>query len=272
MSSVTTLPRPPRQSSTYKQVRALQRGFDVILALNTHGPLSISDLSLRTGINRTTLYRIVSSLDALGYVRRSIIDDTVRLTQNVRRLSEGYDDGEQLARAAASSLIQLLSETGWPSSVATPCSEVMLIQETTHGRAEVFVRETAVGTRSPILTTTMGRTYLSFCDEDERQEILLRIAHLKSPEAQLAKDRSYVSNAIDQVRSAGFGYGSTYHPALGCVAMPIRSQGRVLGGINIVFLTAFVGLRVAIDRFIPQLAKAVTTIEANLEAQREVAG
>ncbi len=268
----TTSIRTEAHLATYKQVRAIQRGFEVLLALNANGPLSIAAISLKTGINRTTLYRIVETLEALGYVCRSNIDETVRLTENVRRLSEGYDDGELLARAASSCLMLLLAETGWPSSVATRRHEDMIIRETTHGRAEVFVRDTTVGTKSPMLSTAMGRSYLSFCDDSERQEILTRIANSNSLEAPLAQNKRYVSTIIDETRNAGFGLSfSQAYPTLGAVALPVRSQGHVVGSVNIVFLKAFVGRRVAIEKFTPQLTKAVATIERNLEELRHAA-
>lgn len=249
----------------YKQVRAIQRGFDVLLALNAYPSSTISALSGRTGIHRTTLYRILETLETLGYVRRSATDDSFRLTGQVRRLSEGYDEGDRIGRAACESLNELLAETTWPSSVATPRQDAMVIRETTHGRADLFVHDTTVGTRSPILTTAMGRSYLAFCEEAERRDILERVAASHSSEARLARDAGYVQRIIESTREAGhgFSFGDT-EPSLGSVALPVRADGRVVGGVNVVFLNAFVGRPAAIRTFVPPLARAVTAIERNL--------
>lgn len=253
---------------TYKQVRAIQRGLDVLRALNARSDSAIPVLSARTGIHRTTLYRILDTLESLGYVRRSATDDSFRLTAQVRRLSEGYDDGERLAAAASACLRELLGEIAWPSSVATPREGAMVIRETTHGRTDVFVHDTTVGTRSPVLTTAMGRSYLAFCGCDERQELLSRVASSRSPDAALASDPVYVKRVIDNTREAGFGssFGDA-EPALGSIALPVHAGGCVVGGVNVVFLNAFVGRTSAVKRFVPALARAVTAIERNL-AQR----
>ncbi|MDH2235037.1 helix-turn-helix domain-containing protein [Pigmentiphaga sp. GD03639] len=256
-------------SSPYKQVRSIQRGLDVLLCLNLHGPLSVQGLSHHTGLTRATLYRIVETLETLGYVSRATLDDTVRLTSKVLSLSNGYEQGEELAAAAKDALLFLLSCTGWPSSVGTLCKDSMLIRETTHGRAEVFVRNTLVGTKSPVLTTAMGRSYLSFCDDDERQKSLSTIAHSSSTEAELARDMAYVSRLVSETREAGFGFGAGY-PDLGGIALPIRFRRKVVAGLNIVFRRSFIAPNKAIDKFLPPLADAVSMIERNLEQQSSI--
>lgn len=256
---------------TYKQVRAIQRGFDVLVALNAYGALTIADLSKRTGINRTTLYRIVDTLESLGYIWKSDIGELVRLTGNVRRLSDGYDEGESLAMAASAPLKSLLSETAWPSSVATMSQEVMVIRETTHGQAALFVRKTTVGAQSPILTSAMGRAYISFCEPSEQKKILSGLAKSNSSESILARDEDYVKKIVDQTRSTGYGlsYGES-DSLLGSVALPVRSEGSVVGGVNIVFLKAFINRQAAIDKFVPPLQRAAVAIERQLSAQRSI--
>ena len=249
----------------YKQVRAIERGLDVLVALNQVHGASIAALSVRTGIHRTTLYRVLDTLETLGYVRRSATDDSFRLTSQVRRLSEGFDEGERLASAASVSLNELMSEVAWPSSVATPRQNAMVISETTHGRTELFVHDVHVGTRSPVLTTAMGRAYLAFCCDDERQEFLARVATSDVPDARLARDAGYVKQIVETTREAGYGlsFGEA-RAGLGSVALPIRADERVMGCINVVFFTGVVARPVAVRNFVPALRRTATAIERNL--------
>jgi IclR family mhp operon transcriptional activator len=251
---------------TYKKVRAIERGFDVLVALNAGGAASVAALSERTGIHRTTVYRVLETLEALGYVRRSVVDEIYHLTSQVRTLSAGFDDSEIIASAASPSLASLLGEVAWPSSVATPGDDAMIIRETTHGRGELFVHDVTVGTRSPILTTAMGRAYLAWCDDAERQEILRRLARSNTSEAALARNRRYVEQVIETTRAQG--YGSSFGDAeanLGSVAMPIRSHDRVMGCINVVYFTSAVTRQSAEKKFVPALTRAVSAIQRNLD-------
>jgi IclR family mhp operon transcriptional activator len=249
----------------YKQVRSINRGLDVLVALNDMGRASISALSVRTKIHRTTMYRVLETLETLGYVRRSHTDDSFYLTSQVRSLSDGYDESERIAGAASDSLNALTDEVEWPCSVATPHQGAMIIRETTHGRSELFVHDVRVGTRSPVLTTAMGRAYLANCDEEERKCFLSTVATLQTPEALLARDGQYVERIVTTTRDAG--YGASFGDAssrLGSVAMPIREGERVVGCVNVVFFHGVVARNLVVGKFVPALERAVGAIERKL--------
>jgi len=253
-------------NETYKQVRALKRGLDVLVMLNTLGSAGIATLSDKTDIHRTTMYRVLETLQNLGYVRHNPADDRFHLTAQVRNLSEGYDEqSERIVSAASGYLDTLLHEVEWPSSLATPQQDAMVIRDTTHGRSELYVHDVSVGTRSPILTTAMGRAYLAHCSDDEREGLLEKVAASSSPEAALARDADYIQRVIETTRESGYGlsFGDT-HARLGSVAMPIRVDERVMGCVNVVFLTGLVARQQAVRKFVPALERAVTAIERNL--------
>jgi IclR family mhp operon transcriptional activator len=141
----------------------------------------------------------------------------------------------------------------------------MVIRETTHGRTELFVHKVGVGTRSPMLTTAMGRAYLAHCSDDEREQTLERVAASDAPEAPLARDAAYVRRIVETTREAGYGlsFGDA-KAALGSVALPIRAQGRVVAGLNVVFFTGVVGRPMAVRKFLPALTRAAGAIERKL--------
>jgi IclR family transcriptional regulator, mhp operon transcriptional activator len=249
----------------YKPVRAIKRGLDVLVALNQERSATVATLSERTGIHRTTVYRVLETLEQLGFVRRGLREDSYRLTRQVCSLSEGFDDSERIASVASPYLDELLGEVNWPSSVATPESDAMIIRETTHGRSEWFVHDVSVGTRSPVLTTAMGRAYLAFCDADEREQILAEIARLGSAEAALARNPRYVQHVLESTRVSGYGFSfGDAEAALGSVALPIQAEERVVGCINVVFFTSSVPKQSAVRNFVPALRRAVAAIERNL--------
>jgi IclR family mhp operon transcriptional activator len=52
----------------HRNVRALSRGLAVIGELNASGPSNVLQLARRTGLNRTTCYRLLDTLRQDGYV------------------------------------------------------------------------------------------------------------------------------------------------------------------------------------------------------------
>jgi IclR family mhp operon transcriptional activator len=111
----------------------------------------------------------------------------------------------------------------------------------------------------------MGRAYLAFCDEQERQEILGKIARSDSAEAVLARNSRYVNRVLAMTRESGFGlsFGDS-DATLGSVALPIQCDARVMGCINVVFLTCSVPRQSAVRNFVPALQRTVVAIERNL--------
>src|SRR4051812_18274971 len=53
---------------THRSVRSLSRGLALIRELNVSGPLSVLQLAQRSGLHRTTCYRLLETLQADGFV------------------------------------------------------------------------------------------------------------------------------------------------------------------------------------------------------------
>ena len=57
-----------RGTIMHRNVRALSRGLALIAELNAAGPSNVVQLANRTGLNRTTCYRLLETLRDDGYV------------------------------------------------------------------------------------------------------------------------------------------------------------------------------------------------------------
>ena len=86
------------ESTEYKTVRGLTRGLMLLNMLNRlDGGASVGLLAELSGLHRTTVRRLLETLQDEGYVRRSLSDDSFRLTIKVRQLSEGFRDEQWIA-------------------------------------------------------------------------------------------------------------------------------------------------------------------------------
>ena len=75
-----------------RPIRALNRGLEVLTALNKLERAAINTLAASVRLPRTTTYRILETLRLGGYVERDAHDDCYRPTIMVRALSDGFDD------------------------------------------------------------------------------------------------------------------------------------------------------------------------------------
>ena len=84
----------------HRNVRALSRGLVLIGELNASGPSNVVQLAKRTGLNRTTCYRLLDTLREDGYVTFDETNALFGLTPQVCTLSEGVSLRDLSSQAA----------------------------------------------------------------------------------------------------------------------------------------------------------------------------
>lgn len=260
--------------TTYTNVRGLARGLEVLRALNAMegGRATSQQIAELTGLHRTTVRRLLETLMEEGFVRRSVSDDSFRLTLAVRSLSEGFTDTERVATVAPPIMGKLLQQVAWPSDLTTPDGDAMIIRETTHRFSQLSFHRAMVGRRLPMLLTAAGRAYFAMCPDEEREDILelLRSGSGGEEQQALARNDSLVRGLIRRVREDGFGanHGDWAAQAkIGAVAVAIKDEQRVLASLNVVFLSRAVSLADAVHRYVPALRESAEQIVAALRQE-----
>lgn len=256
----------PSSGATYRHVQGLSRGLAVLHAISrsANGWASIAELSETTTLHRTTVRRMLETLQAEGYVRRNPSDDNYSLNQKIRQLSDGFTDDEWISEVANPVLGELLQKIVWPSDLCTIDGDSMLVRETTHRFSPLSFHRAMIRQRMPVLFTAAGRAYLAFCSEEERQQILLQIAAGDGENASFARNRILVTQMLEKVRQQGYATNDgewNQQNKIGAIAMPIRHKNSILACINIVFLKKAMKIPEAAERYLPELKLAVQKIE-----------
>lgn len=265
----------PRKNlgSDYTLVRGLTRGLDLLRAINVQegGRSSLGQLAEVTGLHRTTVRRLLETLIAEGYVRRSDSDDSYCLALRVRSLAEGFRDDDWISGIVAPALSELLQAVVWPSDLTTPQGAHLVIRESTHRFSPLSFHRAMVGQTMPMLLTAAGRAFLAACPDDQRDEILQLVRAGDDDQARLAADERFVHNVLGRTREQGYGSNDgewTSQRKVGAIALPIMLNGRPLGAINLVYLNRMVTLKEAERRYLPALQRAVSRIEEKLAEQQ----
>ncbi len=263
------------RDTEYKTVRGLTRGLQILNALNrVDGGASPAKLAELTGLHRTTVRRLLETLQDEGYVRRSESDDSFRLTMKVRELSEGFRDEQWISALAAPLLAELLQEVVWPTDLCTLDVDAMVVRETTHRFSRLSFHRSMVGRRLPMLLTATGLAYLAFCPDAERERIVELLASRDDEQGRLARDRSGLDNLLRRTRHRGYGenYGSwNSEERIAAIAVPICGEQRVYGCINLVYVAKAMTIEQAAKRYLPALQRFAATVEQGFR-EREEAG
>ncbi|GAB2580719.1 DNA-binding transcriptional regulator [Nitrincola alkalisediminis] len=260
---------PVSKETEYKTVRGLTRGLLLLNTLNRlDGGASISELAKLTGIHRTTVRRLLETLQDEGYVRRSLSDDGYQLTIQVRELSEGFRDEQWISAIAAPLLADLLPQVIWPTDLCTLDGDAMVVRETTHRFSRLSFHRSMVGRRLPILYTAAGRTYLAFCPEAERLALLDLLGSRQDAQGLLARDEEYIAQLIYRTRQRG--YGSNYseweaEQKIAAIALPIFKNQTVIGVLNLVYIAKAMLPEEAARKYLAKMRATVDKIELSLD-------
>lgn len=212
-------------------------------------PISpLQDLHRATRIPKPTLLRILHTLDKAGLVSRRLADGHYRLStsSDVVRKRDRYD---RVAEAAAPVLFRLCEKVKWPSDLFVPGGDRMEKRETSRPYSPFALPALPgqVGLRVGWLMTGVGRAYLVWCSEKERNEILEKLRKLDRPDDGLARDPKRLDRILAETRERGYATRdpsfvppSPFPDGLAAIAVALADGPRVYGAMNILWIkTAF---------------------------------
>jgi IclR family mhp operon transcriptional activator len=262
-------------------IRGLERGLQVLEVLRSNPVSSLQEIYAVTGIPKPSLLRILATLDRAGYASRRLADGRYRLSALTRE-ARNPDRYDRVAEAAAPVLDALCHEVLWPSDLMVPAGDHMERRETSQAHSPFFPHRTnrnRVGQSVGWLLTGVGRAYLAFCPEREREQILRKLRISNKREDQLARDPKRLERILAETRKKGYGtrdpmftggsYGSPPgNDGLAAIAVPILGRSRVYGSINILWIkTAFTVEQFA-AKHCNQLQHAAQQVADSIEGAR----
>lgn len=259
MSKVRTPNGPPRQS---EGVRAFKRGLDVLHEVNRSGGIRAGDVARALDLPRPTVYRLLETLEELGYVARSASDDRFRVTRLALSLGDGYDPGVVICQAAAPHLAELSKTLVWPVDLSTYENAAMVVQETTHSRSPLSIDRGMIGKRLPMLRTSAGRAYLAACPARERELIVNHLRRIDEADDRPFLEAARLERMIAETAARGYAIRSEgeYNPKTASIAVPIVRNEIVFGCISIIWIRSALGIEDAVTQFVGQLRETAMAI------------
>ena len=183
----------------------------------------------------------------------------------VRRLSEGYVGADWIDRVAAPAMRAHLRALSWPSDLATPDGGFMIVRESTHRVSLLSQHRATIGIRIPMLVSSLGRAWLSWCAPEEREATIALLQGRTDAIGDMARDSSYVKQVVRETRRRGYavnrGEWST-EANVSAIGLPIRIGEHAIGAINLVLHWNVVSDREIATRYLPLLKALADEISA----------
>jgi DNA-binding IclR family transcriptional regulator len=187
--------------------------------------LTVTEIASRLGLHRSTASRLVSTMEARGFLERDAVGSLLRLGPEVARIGRIALAGRELVTVARPVLDGLAAETGETVTLAVPMNgEVMTIAQ---ADGSYFVSSGKwVGVRTPLHCAADGKVLLAF---DGARANLTR---LPKRTKQTIVDPKVLARELDAVRRRGFAVAEgELEEGLVGVAVPVREAGSCIAAL-----------------------------------------
>jgi DNA-binding IclR family transcriptional regulator len=215
-------------------VQSVERALSILTCFSDSEPqLRVSDLSRRLGLAQSTVSRLITTMERLGFIERDPLTGLVRPGLQLVTLAGVALNQIEVQRQAQAELSAVATELGLAANLAILRGDQIFYLSTAEGpkASKLF---TMIGKRNPVHCTAIGKALIAHLPAEEREALLQRIPYpVFTP--QTAKSPEHLRPMLDRVRETGY---ATEREELAfgraCVAAPIRdASGEVVAAASI---------------------------------------
>lgn len=222
-------------SSSYQPVEAVIKALTILRFVSSLRIASIADLHAVTGIAKPTIVRMLETLMHAGYVAKDRTFGGYRVTSDVQSLSSGFFGVPLVIEAAHAHALALTQRVKWAVGIAVLEGNYMRLQFTTASSSPWALPLTSLNMRLDIITSAMGRAYLAYCPDHERELLISSVlGQIEDPADRIFK-RTNIDGLLKTVRNQGYALRERYgvNNNNQTISVPIRHDGRVLASMGV---------------------------------------
>jgi DNA-binding IclR family transcriptional regulator len=219
-------------------VKSLIRGLDILSCFSIETPSwGITKLARQLGLPKSSVHRLVSTLESKRFLRREARSKDYELGFKVLAIAGSLPgETEELRLKAASYLRTLHKLTSCTVSLRVMDGEKIVILdrlEAPHNLRVVF----PVGTHFPINHGASGKIFLAYEMPEKRLAALLSSRRLKKLTDKTIAEPSALKRALKTIRKQGYAVskGEAIPGACGIAAPVFRHDGRVCAALSLTF-------------------------------------
>jgi IclR family pca regulon transcriptional regulator len=246
-------------------VGALVRGLEVLRAFNAEHPsLSMTELAHVLGWNRTAPFRLVYTLQKLGYLHQDQQTKRYSLGSRVMELGFEYLHSLQLPDLAQPYLERLREETSASAHLGIlEGAEVVYV-----ARVQTRLMSASnihIGSRLPAHATSMGKVLLAF-QPAETLERLVKDSRLTAYTVRTITDPVKLRRELIAIRERGYVFNDQeFELGVRSIAAPVYGQGgKVIAALNVSAPTPVLTDEKVDQVAIPAVRRATAELSASL--------
>lgn len=257
------------------QNRSLDRGITLMEILARTGAKTLAELHAQSDLPKSTIRRLLGTLQTRRLVRRSLSDKKYRINITLP-VSTGAPIPQDLAiyvDVAMPLLSELTREIDWPSDVQIIDGHTMRVIDSTRPLSPFHLYRGIVNRSLNIFGTATGQACLAKMNGEQVREII----------AQTKGDRIYgldrfnlteasLHKRLEKTRQRGYGIrvsnyvGETViEDGLAAIGVSISKSDTIIGAISLLFPRELMSPDAMADRYLDKLSSTALKISNDLE-------
>jgi DNA-binding IclR family transcriptional regulator len=255
----------PDQNKTIYRVQALERAMDILECFSFQNrELSLTDLVNCTGLNKTTVKRLISNLTTRGYLQQEHQSKKYQLGMRLFEMGAIVFSSFSLRQAAAYPMTKLQSESGATVLLGVSMEGQLVYVDKREGDGMIRI-SSDIGWRRPLHYGMLGMVLMSSMDSKDVKRILTE-SPLEAHTSFSITDEDAFSLRLEQIRDQGYILEEEEAvEGLFGIAAPIRDYSRqVVAALGITLPIRTHNPTAGLDRMVDLVKKTCETISSNL--------
>jgi len=222
----------PESSPLY--IVGLAKGLALLASFSAErSAMNLVELATATRLSKSSVQRVVFTLEALGYLRRMHDARRYQLSPRACDLGFRYLETSRLVAASNPYLFDLNRRCGETVNLSEPDGADMVFVARFPGHKSI-AHHMPIGRRLPMFCTASGRAYLSLLPATQVREIF-RAGERRAFTSTTVTAESALRRLITEAAAKGFAYANAeyYRGDINVAAPLVRPDGSPAGAINI---------------------------------------
>ncbi|MCF6094235.1 IclR family transcriptional regulator [Microaerobacter geothermalis] len=233
-------------------VRAVERALDILLCFVHSNEMSLTDIAQQTSLNKSTVYRLLASLEGKGFLMRDPGTEKYRLGFRIWELSANLTQAADPAMILLPELEKLRDSLGETISLyVRDGMERIRIQAVESNQS--IRRVAPIGARMSLAVGASSKVLMSYADPHSQEAIL------NDPSWPDWVDKRLYKKQLEEIKEKG--YATSFEerePGAAAVAVPILNRsGHLIAALSVSGPSSRLTLD-KMDKFLPEILDAAS--------------
>jgi IclR family transcriptional regulator, acetate operon repressor len=222
-------------SRSRHSVQSVERAFAVLRSFTAERPVQgVSEIATALDLNRTTVHRLLATLESCGAVRRDPITHRYTISAGVLQFANVFHQTSNVRDVAHPAMVRLRDETGQTAALHLREGSERVTISQVESNQDLRMTYRDLGVPQPLHLGAPGKAILGHLCPQEIEEYLTRRRLIGFTENSIT-DPDQLRRELEKIRINGVSLSrEERRPGVVSVASPVfNDAGQVIGAMNI---------------------------------------